>query len=296
MGGSLNNSRISFQKTSCEPSKGGKGCGTGQPGQKDSRRLPFPSLGSKQFRSALEKKYPGLKISCSKLFSNRCQTHSIQICHVPGSSPYLGDPINSTQCQRDIYVYIYIKYLIWAYYIHQRGVGTKECASTILWFPQHHQDLWLRVTLTSFPKPLPSGCLKVMISFTLWSQKHMKNNSNWLTAIIACIYLGGSEWAWHFAPQQSPTKPSTATSQDNAVAIIACEYWGLTVHTGTAYISWRQLKTEDSQKQTASFSWIKNPAEWDITKCADNSCIWMLLMLFRNTHWSIDILSNYSPF
>lgn len=98
-GGSLDNSRISCQKTSCEPSRGGKGCGTGQPGQKDSRRLPSPSLGSKQFRSALEKKYPGLKISCKKLFSNRCQTHSIQICHVPGSSPYLGDPINSTQCQ-----------------------------------------------------------------------------------------------------------------------------------------------------------------------------------------------------
>lgn len=56
----------------------------------------------------------------------------------------------------------------------------KECADTMLWVPQN-QDLRTSDELHFFPQYLISSVgFKIMISFTLWSQKQMRKNYNQL--------------------------------------------------------------------------------------------------------------------
>lgn len=60
-----------------------------------------------------------------------------------------------------------------------KGVaGMKECADTMLWVPQN-QDLGTSDELHFFPQYLISSVgFKIMIYFTLWSQKQMRKNYN----------------------------------------------------------------------------------------------------------------------
>lgn len=80
--------------------------------------------------------------------------------------------------------------------------------------------------------------------------------------IIACIYFGGSEWAWHFAPKQSPTEAQH------------CYLWGqlcwplllvntedYLVYTVTAYISVKAI-SNIRQLETNSLIFLNQESRW----------------------------------
>lgn len=154
--GSLKNSRISISENvlnQVEVERGGRG----QPEEKDQRCLPFPTLGSKQFRSALgKKKNPGLKIFSNKLFSDRCQTHSIQTCTCPVLPSTLVIQITLFN------FYDIFKNVIWANNIHQRG-GRHESMY------QYNPDFLRLSGLCDFrltlllPKRFSSRCFQTLI-------------------------------------------------------------------------------------------------------------------------------------
>lgn len=142
------------------------------------------------------KKCPELKIFSNQLFSNRCQTHSIWTCMCPFLLVpwWLNEPSSMSPMGKKCNL---------GNSIHQRGGG---CEGIYQWgslCSPPPRIRCLQANLTSFPQTLLQPVQNHDFFYPLISEASEKEWSI-LMEIIACISSGGSEWAWHFAPQQSP--------------------------------------------------------------------------------------------
>lgn len=112
--GSFKNSRISISEKVLNQVEVERGVVEGNQRRKTRGVCPFQPWVVNNLDLLWEKKNPGLKIFSNKLFSDRCQTHSIQTCTCPVLLPTLVIQIT-------LFNFYILKNVIWANNIHQRG-------------------------------------------------------------------------------------------------------------------------------------------------------------------------------